>query len=263
MWTSADFLALDAHGQLCFIWLISNADDEGRLKTDAAHIERVLHVQVEEQMTLMEARGMLRAYVIDGQAYVELSSFKTHQRIDRPSKSKYPPFPNTKRSRINRRTLVEHSASDPRALDANPAPRARPRIGSDPSSSVETPERPDVESLCSLLVELLASNGMRKLPTIGEGWRKAARLLLDADGAPLDEAQRVMRWALQDSFWRTNIQSLPKFREKYEQLRLKANLVAAPKGHQNSRDEWDAVLAGQEETDRFLDEVYGITPVTT
>ena len=37
-----------------------------------------------------------------------------------------------------------------------------------------------------------------------------------------DEILAVARWATQDEFWRPNIQSVPKFREKYAQLALKA-----------------------------------------
>ena len=30
----------------------------------------------------------------------------------------------------------------------------------------------------------------------------------------------MLRWALADNFWHTNILSMPKFREKFDQLRL-------------------------------------------
>lgn len=133
----------------------------------------------------------------------------------------------------------------------------------DISTSRVTPERPDVEELCSLLADLLVSNGMRKRPEVTATWRSSARLLLDADKAPLDEAVRVMRWALHDGFWRTNIQSLPKFREKYEQLRLKAGVVngSRPGAQKSFKDEWEEVLADQEAQDAYLREMRGEAPV--
>jgi len=82
------------------------------------------------------------------------------------------------------------------------------------------PERQDVERLCALLVELMVGNGCRK-PNITKTWRDAARLLIDRDGIDPVLAEHVLRWSQADTFWRTNIQSMPTFREKFDQLRLK------------------------------------------
>ena len=60
-----------------------------------------------------------------------------------------------------------------------------------------------------------------KVPdTITEKWIDAARLLVDRDGRDPHEARELILWATADEFWRGNILSLPKFREKYDQLRL-------------------------------------------
>jgi hypothetical protein len=90
--------------------------------------------------------------------------------------------------------------------------------GSRESAGSETP-RADVEALCSRLVELMVSNGCAA-PTITKAWRTSARLLLDRDARPLADALRVLEWSQQSEFWRSNIQSLPTFREKYDRLRL-------------------------------------------
>lgn len=85
--------------------------------------------------------------------------------------------------------------------------------------------REDVDSLCDLLVELVVANGCKR-PAVTAKWRDEARRLLDRDGASRAEAERVMRWALDDEFWSSNILSMPKFRAKYDQLRLRSR--AAP-----------------------------------
>lgn len=61
-----------------------------------------------------------------------------------------------------------------------------------------------------------------KPPTIGKTWLDSARLLLTADGRDLTQAFSVLEWSQADPFWRKNILSMPKFREKYDQLRLSA-----------------------------------------
>lgn len=81
--------------------------------------------------------------------------------------------------------------------------------------------REDVESLCSHLADRIEANGSKR-PTIGQAWRDAARRLLDIDGRDLDRATRLIDWCQADPFWRGNILSMPKFRAKYDQLRLQA-----------------------------------------
>jgi len=81
--------------------------------------------------------------------------------------------------------------------------------------------RPEVQRLCILLRDLIVANGSKK-PTIGKTWTDAARLMLVADGRDADAAERLMRWCQADSYWKANVMSMPTFRKKYDQLRLKA-----------------------------------------
>ena len=88
------------------------------------------------------------------------------------------------------------------------------------STAVSEP-RPEVERLCVLLRDLVAANGS-KAPNIGPGWLTAARLMLVNDGRDPLAAERLMRWCQADSFWRGVVLSMPKFRTKYDELRLHA-----------------------------------------
>jgi hypothetical protein len=81
-------------------------------------------------------------------------------------------------------------------------------------------EREDVALLCARLAELVQENGSPR-PVISKGWRDAARLLLDRDQRPRDEALQVLEWSQQDDFWRSNILSMPTFRKQYDKLRLR------------------------------------------
>ena len=83
------------------------------------------------------------------------------------------------------------------------------------------PPREDVEQLCVRLRDHIAGN-TAKTPNITAKWRTEARLLLDRDDIPFDEAVRVLDWCQADSFWKGNILSMPKFREQYDKLRLQA-----------------------------------------
>lgn len=95
-------------------------------------------------------------------------------------------------------------------------------------------QRADVEMLCSLLVELVVGNGAKE-PTVTKAWRDEARLMLDKDGRPVDEAVEVMRWCQADSFWRSNILSMPTFRKQYDRLKLKAMSEVSNQSVSNAR----------------------------
>lgn len=80
------------------------------------------------------------------------------------------------------------------------------------------PPRDDVERICNHLADRIAEDGSQR-PTIGKGWRDAARLMLDKDGRTEDEIHAAIDWCQSHHFWRANVLSLPKLREKYDQLR--------------------------------------------
>lgn len=114
-----------------------------------------------------------------------------------------------------------------------------------------TDKRPDVERLCAALVEHRVRLG-DKPPTVTATWRQQARLLIDTDGRPLEEALAVLAWSQHhvgnNGFsWQANIRSLPTFRKQYDALRLQRShdpkaARAAPVHDpvQWLRDEWQA-----------------------
>jgi hypothetical protein len=82
-------------------------------------------------------------------------------------------------------------------------------------------DRPDVERVCRHLADRIEANGSRR-PAIGKGWHDAARLLIDRDQITEAQIHAAIDWCQADDFWRSNILSMPKLREKYDQLRLAA-----------------------------------------
>lgn len=56
-----------------------------------------------------------------------------------------------------------------------------------------------------------------------EKWLNSIRLLNKKDGYSYEDIKKVMVWCQKDEFWKCNILSLPKLREKFGQLYLKVN----------------------------------------
>lgn len=70
--------------------------------------------------------------------------------------------------------------------------------------------------------ELLKINPSHKKPNL-EAWAKDARLMRERDSRTLREAAELVRWCATDPFWKTNILSVAKLREKWDALTMKKN----------------------------------------
>jgi len=81
--------------------------------------------------------------------------------------------------------------------------------------------REDVDRLCNHLADRITANGCKR-PAINQKWRDAARLMLDADERTEDNVHKAIDWCQDHEFWRANILSMPKLREKYDQLQMQA-----------------------------------------
>lgn len=107
---------------------------------------------------------------------------------------------------------------------SNPAPVPVPvPVPSTSTSEIADAIRPDVEELLDLFDDELSKNGVTKLPKRSKTNRDAIRLMLDRDGRTTDDVAGAIRWAQANEFWRGNILSPSKLREKYETLRAQAS----------------------------------------
>lgn len=134
-------------------------------------------------------------------------------------------------------TYPESGANRVSIGSASPVPVPDPDVGTD----VPTNVRDDVERVCQHLADAIESNGSKR-PPITAKWRTAARLLMDADGRTEAEVIAAINWCQADEFWRGNVLSMPKLREKYDQMRLQAQRRQRPAGGGSSKAD---VLARQ------------------
>lgn len=114
IWQSADFTRLALLGRLAFIVMITQADDEGRLRTNAHHLalayfhDASLTTDIEGQLNLMARLGMIQRYRDSQNEFcVSLINFASHQVIERPTASRIDKPPET--SVKPRRILGERS----------------------------------------------------------------------------------------------------------------------------------------------------------
>jgi hypothetical protein len=108
-----------------------------------------------------------------------------------------------------------------------------------PAKPPTSPDRPDVERLCTRLADRVEANGSKR-PVVSRKWRDAARLLIDKDGRTEEQVAACIDWCQADEFWRGNVMSMPTLREKYDRLRLDAlRKLKAQKRNSRQPDEAD------------------------
>lgn len=148
-----------------------------------------------------------------------------------PSKAKVEADRAKARERVNKARNKAQGSQDVRAntertnARSSVAPtRPDPSPKTKPLSSAKNTDpviHDDDRRLCRLLAEQIHANGSKK-PRITQSWYDECRRLRERDGRPVAEIERLIRWCQSDPFWRANVLSMPTFRRKYDQLRLKA-----------------------------------------
>jgi hypothetical protein len=241
IWGDDKFSDLSRDARLLLLGIISNADDKGRFIATPASLAGAIFPHddlnlrdIKRWRDEVAATGIVLLYEVKGRCYGRLRRWERHQRIDKPQPSTLPPPPETDDS------LPDEPPNDSENGSTNESPNGS-QNGSENHSMTEeegdkdrdkdvrerrksaappadTP-RPDVDEICDRLVQHLVANNC-KPPTVNGKWRDSARLLLDRDNRPLAEVLAVLDWSQRHTFWRGIVLSLPKFREKYDQLRI-------------------------------------------
>lgn len=269
-WRSDDIAALSLADRLLFVGIWSYVDDSGVGLDRLPHICADLFApdlesdplevygRVRGGLRNLAEAGLILRYSVDGKGYLYVTSWKLHQRIDKPTKSRYP-SPTCTDAKISEPSSTAPEKVAPGAVEqgnrgtgeqgsentSSPnAGNAPPPVSTDLAIRDDESNRPDVDRLCRHLADRIAANGSRP-PTITAGWRTAARLMIDRDGRSEADAHAAIDWSQADPFWRSVILSMPKLRAKYDQLRLVAGRPANParNGHASPGDRALALLA--------------------
>ena len=96
----------------------------------------------------------------------------------------------------------------------------------------------EASRLCRLLGGLIFDNGS-KHPKITEKWIADMDRLMRLDGRTAEQVEACIRWSQANPFWKANILSPAKLREKYDTMRLQAQREQQqnePRGFDGIRD---------------------------
>jgi hypothetical protein len=116
--------------RLLFIQLWTICDDSGRARADSRMLASLLYPYDQDEESAvrtsrkdidgwlgeLETQECLIRYSVDGNTYLQVCNWLNHQKIDKPSASKIPPFDESSRILANPR---EHSAAEGKGEEGN------------------------------------------------------------------------------------------------------------------------------------------------
>jgi hypothetical protein len=109
---------LSRESRLLFIMLWTIVDDSGRARAASRMLASVLYPYDDDAKDLidgwldeLESNDCIRRYQVDDSTYLEITKWREHQKIDRPSPSRLPPNPTKPREKSSKPRCV------PRTLD--------------------------------------------------------------------------------------------------------------------------------------------------
>lgn len=98
-WQSESLSRVSREARLLFIGLFSACDDSGKTRAASRFLASLLFPydldalqHIDRWLEELEREGCVRRYKVDGNTYLEIPKWLSHQKIDKPSKSKLPEF---------------------------------------------------------------------------------------------------------------------------------------------------------------------------
>jgi len=224
-WTASENIdQLSADAEVFLIRLIMKADDFGIYQGNPKLLKSALFPlrDLKDQFILKCIKELTTAkiviyYEVEGKKYIKINEFG--QRL-RKMKSIYP-----------------EPDDNARTIDSGPPPETETETKQKPKQETEsenvlllsildesTLNEIDLItfSYWKLFKQNLLSSGITKTATLDKAklktWSKEVRLMIESDGRTIDELKTVFKFLGVSNFWKKNIQSTKKLREKFERL---------------------------------------------
>ena len=240
-WRSERIASVGWDARLVLKGLESYVDDNGAGKDDIALIvgevfprdmlanPRETVARVSEAISTLADAGLLWRYEDAGNQLLFVSFWESIQRIDKPGKGRFRRPDGTTQYGESE---IRESVASPRETVApgtgEQGNRGTGEQGQEKPSSSEADDAPTAEvvELCDYLADRIEANGSKR-PPVTAGWLRACRLMMERDGRTPEQIRRAIDWCQADGFWRSNILSMPKLRERFDTLRLQAQRGSA------------------------------------
>lgn len=193
------------------------------LKGQAYTLRNVSIATIKKRLNELTEIGLIKIYEINGERYLEIQEFEKHQTFRKDyTRKAYHPRPSTKsyevvRSRTKPPTNINKSNINKSNINKN-------KVN---SLCLEKFQDEDIK-LTQILIDLMIKNNpnssiIRRLTSKRQQtWIDECRKLREIDKRTSEQIEQIIIFSQNDSFWKSNILSMVKLREKFDQLWLKA-----------------------------------------
>lgn len=130
-WTDEKLSECSLSARLVFIGLWTFADDDGRMEYQPARIRMQLFpcgavspARLIEYLGELSERSLIRIYTVDGKQFLDIPNFAKHQKINRPTPSRLPPFSGSAHGILSERSPLEGKGTGRERIRAAQQPRA-------------------------------------------------------------------------------------------------------------------------------------------
>lgn len=146
--------SVSRESRLCFVLLWTLADDEGRLRGNSRMLASLLFPYdddapglIDTWLSELEKENCIIRYKVGDATYVQICNWLIHQKIDKPSKSKVPPFEEGSRIVENPR---EASSLDQgsRIKDQGEELTSPPPMAAEPKKPAEPKQKTEFQLAC-------------------------------------------------------------------------------------------------------------------
>lgn len=222
--------------RLVYLMIYPHIDVEGRIEADLddlkvdcfPYLKSMTPARIGEALSELTDVGLIVSYEIKKRPYIQFLDFEKNQpnlRKDREADSKIPPPP-PDIIKINSGPPPEDSGLTPAVAPLNLNLKSKFKFKFNSPCPGKTPDEQDLR-LTQLLIDLMIQNNpessiIKRLTEKRQfDWITACRLTREQDERTEEQIEAVIRFSQADSFWKSNILSMPKLREKWDQLWMK------------------------------------------
>lgn len=224
--------------RLLYTWILPHLDVEGRYSADPdlikghvfPKVKSMTYKKITNLLCELAEVGLIILYKHDGEFYLHLKNFHDYQKIDpnKEARSKIE-APNRGSSVLtldNSRVALENSSTS--KVKGSKVKRSKVKSNESKSSCPKSKPSDEDIRLVQLLINLMLENNPKShiiknlTAKIQANWINSCRLLRENDNRTPQEIEAIVRFSQNDPFWKSNILSMPKLREKFDQLWLKA-----------------------------------------
>jgi hypothetical protein len=183
---------LSRDARLLFIMLWTIADDSGKARASSRMLASLLFPYDDDAPALidgwlmeLDAESCIARYKIEGSTYLQICNWLIHQKIDKPSTSRFPEFDESSRILANPR---ESSSVDlvPRTVDLGPVPMTLDL----PLSALPT-ATPSAVSTAKPPRAKKNEPAKKELPDTTETWDRYSKAYQDRYGVPAQRNGKV------------------------------------------------------------------------